>query len=159
MAIISILSIVIFKSVQDAHLAARISSARGELKSIHTAIVQLANDTEKWPFGCTIGLAADIEEYLSETQSGLHNAPIPGTIDTCTWTAGDIGNWNGPYLLDIEPDPWGNNYLLDTDYHPYENCPSTPSLQTRPVILSFGPNGAGINAYDCDDIFISLPSI
>ena len=29
-------------------------------------------------------------------------------------------------------------------------------LDERPVIVSFGVNGVGVNAYDCDDLFMSL---
>jgi len=45
----------------------------------------------------------------------------------------NMPGWNGPYLENVEPDPWGHAYLVNTGgYH---------NSRERVWILSAGPNG------------------
>jgi len=53
-------------------------------------------------------------------------------------------------------DSWGNAYYFDPDYRAYENCESETVHPNAPAVFSFGPNKTGVNAYDCDDIFLEL---
>ena len=93
---------------------------------------------------------------MSGGQAGLLTAPAVGDQgDGCFWSAADVASWDGPYILFGE-DPWGGEYYFDPDYTPWDNCDSKDDLAERPVIVSFGPNGVGLNVYDCDDIWLAL---
>jgi len=43
------------------------------------------------------------------------------------------GNWNGPYVADLQADPWGQAYLVNVD--------GWLDLRERALVLSAGPNG------------------
>ena len=58
--------------------------------------------------------------------------------------------------MDRVVDPWGQAYYFDHDYRAYENCESETVHPNAPAVFSFGPNKTGVNAYDCDDIFLEL---
>ena len=138
LAIIGILTGISISTYMTYKEKAKISRAKGELKSIHLAIEALAIDTEKWPGPNTIGVTANQEIWdLTSPEAGLLSATNAFT------------NWQGPYIQSIPQDPWGNDYFFDPDY--YIN--GTPV----PVVGSFGPNGEGQNAYDSDDIYRFLP--
>jgi prepilin-type N-terminal cleavage/methylation domain-containing protein len=135
---------------------AKKAKAQGDLKQILTGIELLEQDTGKWPNGCPPNATANPEVNLSDPQAGLDSQPQIGDQgDGCFWTADDIGRWRGPYAQ-FKDDPYGNPYWFDPDYTPYQNCPGKPADQLSVVIESFGPNGVGVNTYDCDDIFVKL---
>lgn len=154
-AIIGILSSVVLAAVRDARQGAMVAHANASLKQAKTAISMLLNDTGKWPNGCDPEAISNPEVALNNAQSGILTQPVAGVIDDCEWTASEVANWNGPYMK-IDSDRWGNSFYFDPDYIPYNSCATTAALAERAAILSFGPNGAGVNAYDCDDIFIDL---
>lgn len=107
-AIIGILAAVVLASLDDARQEARIASAATQLKSIHTAMEMLYNDTGLYPHQqqryCPPIAGADNEVDLSLTSSGL------------VGNNGDFSNWDGPYISDVT-DPWGTPYFFDQDYH------------------------------------------
>jgi len=156
-AIIGILSTLAVISLTRARVLAREASAKSELRSIVSAIDLLGADTGKWPNGCPIEGVANPEAYLlSNAQAGLLTAPtVSDQGSGCTWTASDISAWDGPYVNDLT-DPWGNSYYFDPDYQPYANCATEVTREVTVAIVSFGPNGVGANAYDCDDLFLEM---
>ncbi len=161
-AIIGILSSVVLTSISTARKKAREAKAKTEIKNVHLAISMLEHDTEKWPNGCEIGVVSNPEIELDSTQAGIKTRPSIATVNTCSWTAEDIANWDGPYM-ETPVDPWGNSYWFDPDYRPgdnvdgVENCGGgTGIISDIVAIVSFGPNGTGKNKYDCDDVYIEI---
>ncbi len=155
-AIIGVLSTLAVVAVKRAQVLARESRAKNDIAAARDAIALLLADTGKWPGGCKPDVISNPEINLMSAQVGLTQAPTVGTVDTgCAWTAKDVAAWRGPYLY-VKKDPWKHDYYFDPDYEPYQNCPSKTRGPQAPVVLSFGPNGAGVNAYDCDDIFLQL---
>lgn len=155
-AIIGILSTIAVVGFATARAKARIASAQADLRQMATAVSLLAADTGKWPNGCAIEDVANPETYLNAAQAGIATAPTVGDQgDGCVWLASDIAKWSGPYATGLI-DPWGNAYYFDPDFTRYANCASETAGTVTPAIVSFGPNGVGPNAYDCDDIFFEL---
>ncbi len=157
-AIIGVLSTLAVVAVRRAQVLARESKAKGDLATARDAISLLLADTGKWPGGCKPDAVSNPEIDIFSAQAGLTQRPTAGTVDAgtgCAWTAKDVANWRGPYLY-TKKDPWGHDYYFDPDYVPYQNCPSKTAGANEPVVESFGPNGVGVNAYDCDDIFLHL---
>ena len=155
-AIIGILSSLATVAVFQARDKAKLARAKGDVRQLVTAIQLLSADTGKWPNGCPVEAVSNPEINLTSAQAGIVATPTVGNQGGgCTWTAGDIGRWGGPYMQIVE-DPWGNNYYFDPDFTGYANCGSETTQAEAPVVLSFGPNGAGLNDYDCDDIWAVL---
>jgi type II secretory pathway pseudopilin PulG len=154
--IIAVLGTMATFSSLRARTAARDARAKEDLSTLRNAIALLVADTGKWPNGCPVEAVSNPEVNLSDDQAGIITAPTVGDQgDGCYWTSGDIANWQGPYAT-FGDDPWNNNYYFDPDYIPRENCASMDTLSERPVLVSFGPNGVGLNSYDCDDIYLDL---
>lgn len=157
-AIIGVLSTLAVVAVMQARDKAKDARAKGDVKQLATAIALLAADTGKWPNGCPQEAVSNPELYLNAAQAGI--AAVPSVGDQgggCTWAAEDIARWSGPYMQASSlDDPWGHNYYFDPDYRSYENCAGQTAGAEAPAVVSFGPNGAGPNAYDCDDIFYVL---
>jgi len=158
-AIIGVLASIVLASLNTAREKAMTAKAKAEVRAVvSAAIPQLFDDTGKWPNGCPAGITSNPEVALDNQQAGLHQAPIVGDQgDGCEWVAGDIANWNGPYFNSKNMlDSWGVSYYFDPDYTPYQGCGSIPDEPQTSVVVSFGPNGQGLNDYDCDDIFMEV---
>ncbi len=157
-AIIGVLSTFAMIATARAREKAFEGKAKATAKQIGTAVGLLANDTGKWPNGCPVEAVSNPETYLNGAQAGLGAAPAVGDQGGgCTWQQADIDKWSGPYMQSVSlTDPWGQDYYFDPDYRPYENCVGQSTGAETPAIVSFGPNGVGANAYDCDDIFYVL---
>jgi len=159
LAIIGILTVIVLPRFNSAREKANEAKARADVRSLaQVALPQLADDTGKWPNGCPTDALGNPEVRLDAQQAGIVEAPVVGNQGGgCEWTAEDIAHWNGPYFRgDTLVDGWGNPYYFDPDYHIYQNCATQAPGPTLSVVLSFGPNGSGLNAYDCDDIFTKL---
>jgi len=138
-AIVGILVAIAIPAYSGFREKAKIAQAKAELKTLQTAISALANDTENWPGPSPIGVVVNAEIWdLNSTGAGLV-------------LAGSFTNWNGPYLQLVQKDPWGSDYFFDPDYK--------INGVDYPVVGSFGPNMAGQNAYDTDDIYLILPTL
>lgn len=157
-ALILILISVVAMNYTQAGERARIARAETQLLDIRNGIALMAKDTGLYPRGCPPRGTSNPELDLDSGWSGLLTRPGvgAGASGDCNWTAEAVNRWNGPYVETVI-DPWGNAYHYDPDYFPYSaaGCakPDEPGGQ---YIVSFGPNGSGINTYDCDDIFIRL---
>ncbi len=138
-AIVGILVAIAIPAYSGFREKAKIAQAKAELKTLQTAISALANDTENWPGPSPIGVVVNAEIWdLNSTGAGLV-------------LAGSFTNWNGPYVQLVQKDPWGSDYFFDPDYK--------INGVDYPVVGSFGPNMAGQNAYDTDDIYLILPTL
>jgi len=155
-AIIGLLSTMAVVAFSTAREAAKKARAQNDLSVLRTGIALLIDDTGKWPNGCPVDSVSNPEVQLSSAQAGIGSVPAVGNQGGgCFWTSDDIFNWAGPYAS-FSQDPWGNEFYFDPDYRPYENCVSITTKAEQAVIVSFGPNGEGLNDYDCDDIWLSL---
>lgn len=156
-AIIGLLSTLAIVSLVRARKSGKEVASRAEMSTIRTAITLLIEDTGKWPNGCATDGISNPEVNINDAQAGIVMQPTVGDQgDGCEWTADDVAAWNGPYIVDTLTDSWGNPYYFDPDFTAYANCGSETTLGELPVILSFGENGVGLNAYDCDDLFLAL---
>lgn len=135
--IIAVVSVVAMASLSVARARARKAKALSDISVIVTAVKQLENDTGQWP-----GHQA-VEEVTTVGQNELWdlNAPAAGLAAT----DGNFPDWRGPYIKNVPLDPWGNAYFWDSDYE--------VNGEWRVVVGSFGPNGAGQNVYDADNIY------
>ena len=132
MAIVGLLIAIAIPAYSSYKEKARITQAKAELKNLQTAIEALANDTENWPGPSPVGVVGNAEVWdLNSAAAGLI-------------ASGSFTNWHGPYVQLIQQDPWGSDYFFDPDYQ--------INGVDYPVVGSFGPNMAGQNTYDSDDI-------
>lgn len=155
-AIIGILATIAVVAVNNAREKAKEVKAEGDLSQLRTAISLLEQDTGKWPDGCPAWQVKNPEVDLATSAAGIVAKPsVHDYGGGCEWTTQDLANWNGPYMLATK-DPWGNDYYFDPDYTPRQNCSSATTGAEGVFVLSFGPNGVGVNAYDCDDIYLKL---
>lgn len=155
-AVIALLASIAMVAVVSARAKAKDAKARADVSALRSGIFMLAADADKWPNGCPIEEVANPEIQLTGAQAGIIQQPSVGDQgDGCVWIQEDVDEWNGPYAS-VGNDPWGNPYYFDPDYTPYKNCASETTLQEQPIVVSFGPNGEGLNDYDCDDIFLNL---
>lgn len=141
-AIIGILASLILASLNNARQNARLVKARAEVSQIRKAIALLENDSTQWPGHRTID---DIESGASGNEIWDLTLPEAGLLAT----DGNFPNWNGPYIPSIPLDTWGNPYFFDTDY----DIDFTAGERWAAVVGSFGPNGAGQNVYDDDNVY------
>lgn len=139
--IIGLLASMILVSMNNARNSARVVKARAEVSNIRKAIAMLEDDSSEWPGHKTID---DIESGASGNELWDLTLPMAGIMAT----DGGFQNWSGPYMASIPLDPWGNPYFFDTDY----DIDPTAGTRWAAVIGSFGPNGAGQNVYDEDNI-------
>ena len=138
-AIVGVLVAIAIPAYSSFKDKARIAKAKSELKGLQSAIAALANDTENWPGPSPVGTVTNSEVWdLNSANAGLV-------------VAGGFTNWNGPYVVTVKKDPWGSDYFFDPDYQ--------INGVDYPVVGSFGPNKAGQNAYDSDDIFVILSTL
>lgn len=147
-AIIGVLAGIVLTGVGTARQKAREIAAKMECKSIFNAILLLETDTDEWP-------GHQVPDKVNQVDDNEICA------DGCAYSfsdnrAGLVGtdanypNWRGPYIKEIPKDPWGNEYFFDTDYD--------TGTEWVAVVGSYGPNGAGNNQYDADDIIYILPT-
>ncbi|MDQ3014599.1 MAG: prepilin-type N-terminal cleavage/methylation domain-containing protein [bacterium] len=143
-AIIGILSATVLATLSVARNKAKVAKAQLELKAIQNAFHMFQTDTDEWPGH------HDIDEIETAGSNEIWDmtAASVGLIATDSTYAG----WTGPYIQSINNDPWGNPYFFDTDY----DIDPTAGVQQAAVIGSFGPNGAGQNVYDSDNVIIKL---
>lgn len=156
-ASVAVLLIIAVVSLVRSRAAAKEFVVHADIVAIQNAITLLIEDTGKWPNGCPPNGVSNSEVDINNTQAGIVNQPLVGDQgDGCEWTAEDVVAWGGPYIVNTLTDAWGNAYYFDPDYNAYAGCSSKTTQANTPVIVSFGPNGAGVNDYDCDDIFLLL---
>ncbi|MAF13350.1 MAG: hypothetical protein CMI53_00450 [Parcubacteria group bacterium] len=148
-AIIGILSTLATTAVNATRSKAMITKAQSEVNQIFKAIQLLENDTEEWPGHQAIGImtngtpAGSNNEICADGCTNNISSGVAGITQDDNDSSYD--NWDGPYMVMIPVDPWGNEYFFDTDY-------DHPEHGWVVVVGSYGPNGLGNNSYDSDDI-------
>lgn len=144
--LIAAIALVNLSSAKD---KSRTAKAQSDLNQIFKAAEQISTDTGKWPGGCTIGATSSALIQLESPGSGLTAQPSPGTTQSpCSWSAGDLAGWRGPYVSTGGLiDPWGNSYYFDASY--------TQGSQTFAALVSWGPDKQ-INTPNADDFVIRL---
>ncbi len=146
-AIIGTLATITVASVKSAREKAKIAKAQSEIDTLYKTFSQLMIDTGEWPGHQT---AEEINQGNGNEIWDL-STPAAGLVAT----DGNYFGWQGPYLVSIPTDAWGNDYFFDTDYYINEDdepCAGGSSCQVVAVIGSFGPDGVGPNQYNTDDI-------
>jgi len=155
-AIMGILAAIILPSLNTAREKGKEAKVNAELRNMRAAIALLEDDTGKWPNGCPPAAVSNPEVSLNTANAGItQEPPVIDNGDGCEWTAIDVSNWDGPYMPSAS-DPWGTSYWFDPDYRPYDNCATIDDEPQGVAVVSFGPNGTGVNQYDCDDIFLII---
>lgn len=137
-AIIGLLAAIAVPAYNRARTRSYITRAESDLRIISGAVEELAFDTGQWPGGTALADVGD-EEVL-DLNSGL--AGIVANDGTFS------SKWDGPYMKAVPQDPWGMDYFFDPDYQ--------VDSAMRMVVGSYGPNKAGLNNYDSDDIYVIL---
>jgi len=152
-AIIGILSSVVLASLNVARDKARIAKARSELRSIHTAIILLENDTGKRPGGYNANQCAGVSSPITEGNGLYTSSTHAGLIN---YDPLKFSGWQGPYLPSSIRDPWGQEYIFDSYYTCSGGATNCSGGSGYTVVHSGGPNGSGINSYDTDNIALVL---
>lgn len=135
--IIGVLATLTIAATNMARTQSMINRCHADLRVISEAIEMLAFDTHQWPTGVPCGKGANPEVWnLNSSAAGI-----------CT-NDGLFTGWQGPYMERVPRDPWGSHYFFDADYRADSDDVS--------VVGSFGPNKAGPNRYDDDDIYIVM---
>ncbi|MFL6875444.1 type II secretion system major pseudopilin GspG [Pseudomonas marginalis] len=93
---------------------AKVQTAQGQMKSLADALHQYRLDNGNYPEE-TLGLGA-----LTERPA-------------------NAGNWHGPYLKALPPDPWGNPYLFKN--------PGTAPNDAEVISLGRDGKAGGVNTY------------
>lgn len=145
-AIIGLLASGSVAAVNRARESARLTAARQQVSQIANAVRMLETNTAWWPGPSGIP-SEPYRVYCGGGGNEVWNLSV--TSAGLVGTDGTYGaSWNGPYIQEIPLDPWGNPYFFDSDY----NIPPTGDGIWGVVVGSFGPNGAGQNVYDSDNI-------
>ena len=92
-----------------AMLFVEVQTAQGQMKSLADALNQYRLDSGNYP-----------DETLG--------------LNALTTRPANAGNWQGPYLKSLPPDPWGNPYLFKN--------PGTPPNDAE--IISLGRDGKAV---------------
>ncbi len=146
-AIIGVLAAIILISLGRSTDSAKYARAQSDLKAIHDAVEVMYNDTGEYPNHFAGSPCVDTtvgnEIPLSDCASGIQ-------CEDGSFTA-----WAGPYIGVVPLDPWGNDYHIDYDFECYTGVPGCQDVPDGAVVralVSFGPNGNGINNFnDTDD--------
>ena len=128
----------------------REAKVQSDFLEIRNALVQMELETGQLPGHLKPDpCVQNPETYLNQNAAGLVN------------TDGNFPNWSGPYFKGTGLDPWGNSYLFDPDYACTTGtvgCEKFTNGYTTRAVVSFGPNGNGLNIYEADNIVMILCS-
>ena len=142
--ILLILGSIILPSLGDTRASAALTKAEAQVDQLLNALTNLSGDTLQY--------SGHFAAFTADTGAGGNevwdlNAQAAGLTDT----DGLFSNWQGPYISTVPLDPWGNPYFFDPDYD-IAAIIGTTSPFYGVVVGSFGPNGAGQNVFDSDNI-------
>jgi general secretion pathway protein G len=154
LAIIAVLAAILTPLVTGYLDQARVSRAQADLRTIADAIKLHQRDTGRYPIYNSGGYPNTVSDGTKTIFGGPGNAPT----DTASWSlstataATSLESWingnytsvsttntfpkagfRGPYVANIEADPWGNQYLL--------NAGNLNGGANHAFLVSAGPNG------------------
>ena len=118
LVILAVLAAIVVPKFTSRSEQARTTSARTSASSIDNALDAFEVDNSRFP----------------TTDEGL-NALVSNP--------GGLATWKGPYLKNLQKDPWGNDFVYR---YPGQKNPSTPD------VYSLGPDGREGN----DDIYTNV---
>jgi general secretion pathway protein G len=130
----------IFNQIDDS----KIAKAKGDVKSIQSAIMAFRKDVGQWPYIVDASVTPPFTYYtqlytgtaaeLPVLSAGFDDPSTPGLLaDQLLKNTSSYSSWKGPYLTSVGLDPWGKAYVMN---------PSNFSLKQNPVwIISAGPDG------------------
>jgi len=136
-AIIAILAGILVPMIFSQIDEAKLSRAKGDIRSLSSAIYAFRKDVGQWPAcsGATIMFGQGTSAAAAIVALGYDNSGTTMFEDhlmdanTCY---GDM--WKGPYFGSVSADPWGNPYFINAANFGVANQPV--------LLLSAGPNGA-----------------
>jgi len=142
LAVVAILAAILVPTVAKNIEDARFTRAVNETQVIGAAIASFYKDLGRWP--TANGAAANLPDALNilRTQQGtaatadgadadtwlganwdyfenhlIRNAPgAQGTPGANTYPLTGEFKWNGPYITEIKPDPWGSQYYCNVQH-------------------------------------------
>jgi hypothetical protein len=165
--------------------SARFTRANSDVSTLGKAIVQFRKDTATWPVYRSAGNPRQL--LFSDRDADNNGVPDTSTVPA-TWNtyvpggslslehnlvnnssgiysrgprADGLPCWNGPYLSETVPDPWGNAYVVNSYWLYTDADPSTTQFDALNVyVLSAGPGRPaaietpfnGVPPADSDDI-------
>lgn len=145
-AIIGALASVITIALNQARVNSRVTKAQADMRQLVVAAETLLSDTGEYPNHLPpdpcVNTVANNEIYFNDCAAGI----------MCT--DGNFNNWKGPYAVSITKDPWGSDYLYDSDYVCRDyvpGCENIPDNTQVKAVVSYGPNGIGLNQYNEPD--------
>jgi general secretion pathway protein G len=154
LAIIAVLGGVLTPLVTGYIDQARVSRAQADLRSIGDAIKLHHRDTGRYPIYNAGGYPGTVSDSTKVIFAGPGNVPgdtaswglstATATTTLETWINGNFTSvssgtafpkvgFRGPYISNIESDPWGYQYLL--------NAANLNSGMYHAFLVSVGPNG------------------
>ena len=136
--VIGILAAIVIVAFNGVNSSAREGRIKAELRDAKQAIQRLEIDTGVTVFGCSTRTFGP-EGSLQAAGTGLVIAPTIAIPDNegCTWSAGAVAAWKGPYLPTFL-DPWERSYRIDLDYFICESG----TARLIAAVLSMGENAA-----------------
>ena len=154
LAIIAVLAGVLTPLVTGYLDQARVSRAQADLRTIADAVKLYQRDTGRYPIYNSAGYPTTVSDGTKNIFAGPGDAPgetvvwglgaATATTTLEAWVNGNFsgvatGNtfpkagFRGPYISNIEADPWGNQYLL--------NAANLNNATYHAFVVSAGPNG------------------
>ncbi len=140
-AVVAILAAILVPIISQNIQSARHSRAASDVSTLGKAIVQFRQDTARWPVYKT---TTTMQLLFADIDSANDGSPDTGTIPAnwggiapanrlslqyhlVQYNIGAMGvnrgpsptgspAWNGPYLSDAKPDPWGNTYVVNAQW-------------------------------------------
>ncbi len=135
-AIIASLAAILVPIVSSELADAESTKAVGDCQRIAAAVTQFIKDTRLFPTG-PLGNNSVNWLYGDGTQPSTNpfddgaSATLTSYLTAGTTNGGQL--WNGPYVQEVNADPWGNCYIVNV--HGYYSGEYV-------WVLSSGPNGA-----------------
>ncbi|MDD2364852.1 MAG: type II secretion system protein GspG [Desulfuromonadaceae bacterium] len=159
-AIIAILAGILVPMIINQVDDSKVSKAKGDLKTMQTAIQMFKNDLSTFPIRHDGSVEASADTFF-EVLKSAGNEPAVGSTDWGEALASTGGNaklldhlrinvapdgynypatkWKGPYLGDAPGDPWGNAYYIGAKN--FVDDPLNPGVSKPVWIISAGADG------------------
>lgn len=136
-AIIAILAGVLVPMIFSQIDEARLSRAKGDLRSLSSAIYAFRKDVGQWPACANTTVLFGRQNFDQASLQGLgYDVTVPQLFEDHLMTDdnacyGDV--WKGPYFGSVDGDPWGNAYIA--------NAQGFGVANQAVLVISAGPDG------------------